>query len=111
MRVLCDDDGADIEIQRFQRVDDTEQFLIIGNAGITAELGVFNVVGIDTDYQLDLVFQLCKKTNLVVRLIAGKHTGRMEVFKHLSAEFQIKLSVKHLDSLEDLVSLKLQILL
>lgn len=34
----------------------------------------------------------------------------MKIFKHLAAEFHVELAVKHIDSIENLVSLHFEIL-
>ena len=110
MRILGNDNRSDIEIQCFQCVDNAKQFLIVGNAGVSAQLGMFDIIGVNAYNQLYLVLEFRKKLNLVVRLITGKDTCGVKVFKHLAAEFEIQFSVEHLNAFKDLISLQLKVL-
>ena len=108
--VLRDDYTGRIEIQGFEGVQKPEYFLVVTDSQIAAGLGLLNVVGVDTDDQFGHIFEFRQKLDLVVGLISGQYARGVEVFKHLAAEFQVQLSVKVGNPLQNLFALQFQIL-
>ena len=67
---------------------------------------MFNVVGIDSNDNLYLVFELFQKSDFIVRLIAWQDAGSMEVFQHFTTEFHVQFALKLINALQDMVALQ-----
>ena len=61
-----DDDGADVETASAEEFDETEDFGLVGNHVIGANLGVFDGVGVDAEDDFGFVLEFLKETDFEV---------------------------------------------
>ena len=82
---------------------------IIGDAQVTPDFIFFNVIGVDGNDHLHMVFQLQQHPQLAVRLEAGQHPGGVIIVVQLAAKLQIQLAAECRNPLPDVLGLHLQI--
>ena len=111
LRVLGQDDRADIQAETAEHVDQAHDVRVIGDAQIAAAFVLFDVVGADSDDDLRLLLELKEHLDLVVRLKARQHARSVVVVKELAAEFQIELAAELFDPLTDVLRLQPDVLL
>ncbi len=107
--VLGDGDGADVEPEVPEDVDQADDVHVVGDAQVAAHLVLLDVVGIDGDDDLRLVLQLQQHADLVVGLKARQHAGGVVVVEQLAAELQIQLAAEKVDAFADAGRLKLNV--
>ena len=90
-----------------KHVDQPDHVPVIGNPQIPPNLVLFDVVGVDGDDHLHLIFQLQEHPQLAVRLETGEHPGSVVVVVELAAEFQIQFAAKLSNPLPDVLGLHL----
>ena len=83
-------------------IDQAQHVHIVGDAVVTADFVVHDVLGADDDDDFGLVFQLQQHLQLGVRLKARQHAGSVVVVKQLAAKLQVELVVKLGDPLPDM---------
>ena len=105
--VLRDDDGADVEADAAERIDQAHDVHIICDAEITAALVLLDVARADCDDDLRLLLQLEQHFHLPVRLKARQDARGVIVVKELAAELEIELAAEAVDPLENFFRLKL----
>ena len=109
--VLGDDDTADVEPHAAERVNQTQDIFVVGDAQVAPHFARFNMRGVDGNDNFHVVFELLQHTDFAVGLKAGKNARGMEVIKELAAELQIKFSAELGDSMTNLFRLHRKILL
>ena len=108
--VFCDHHAADKKSVAFEDGHEAQHVHIVGDAQISADLILLDIIRADHDDDLRLGGELHEHAHLAVGLKPGKDPGSMIVVKQLAAELQIKLVVKVADPLPDVGGLHLQIL-
>ena len=99
--VLRDDDGADVEADAAERIDQAHDVHIICDAEITAALVLLDVARADRDDDLRLLLQLEQHFHLSIRLKARQDARGVIVVKELAAELEIELAAEAVDPLEN----------
>ena len=79
--------------------------MIVGNAKVTTSLRMLDIASIDGDNYFDLLFKLLKELDFIVRFITRKDAGSVEIFQHLSTKLQVELTVKLVNTLQNMVAL------
>ena len=103
-------DGAHIQPEAAEDVDQAHDVGVVGDAQVAAALVLLDVAGADGDDDLRLILELKEHLDLVVRFKAGQHTRSVVVVKELAAEFQIQLAAKLPDALPDALGLQADVL-
>ena len=95
------DDGADIQADAAEGVDQSQGILVIGDAQIAADFAGLDIIGVDRDEDLFLVLHLQQHLDFAVRLEAREDAAGVVVVKELAAELQIELAAELVDPLHD----------
>ena len=109
--VLRDDDGADVQPEAAEDVDQAHDVGVVGDAQVAAALVLLDVARADGDDDLRLIAQLQQHLDLVVRLKARQHARGVVIVEELAAEFQIQLAAELADAFADALGLQADILL
>ena len=110
-RVLRHRDGADIQPESAEYVDQARNIRIIGDAQITAAFVLLDIVRVDGDDDFCLILERKQHFNLVIRLKTGQYARRVIIVKQLAAKLQIELAAKLRDTLTNMLRLQLDVLL
>jgi len=84
-----------------QVVDGAHGSEVIGHAEVAADAPALEVPAVDAEDDLDLVLEPLQQAHLDVGIVAGEHSGGVEVEGELAAELQIELAVVLLDTLQN----------
>ena len=103
-------DAADIKPLVAEDVDQSEHVLVVGDPEVGAQLVGGDVVAVDDDDDLRLVFELLQHDDLVVGRKAGQHARGVKVVEQLAAEFEVEFAAEFFDALVDAFRLHCQIL-
>ena len=103
------DHAADVKPETAEGVHQTENVEIVGDPVIPADLVLFNIGGVDRDYDLSLVLELKEHLYFVVRSEAGQDAGGVVIVEKLAAELEVKLASEFLYALLDVLRLQLKI--
>ena len=71
--------GAHVQAESAEHIDQSNHIPVIGNAQITTDLVLFDIVRIDSDHDLHHILQLQQHTQLTIRLESGQDTGRVVI--------------------------------
>lgn len=110
VRVVGDHHTAGGEAHGAEDVHEAQHVLVVGDAQVSADLALLDVVGVDGDDDLHLVGQALEHADLGVGLEPGQHARGMVVVEQLSAEFQIELAAELIDAVADMLGLKRDVL-
>ena len=109
--VLRDDDAAHVEAQALEDVHEAQDLVVVGDAQVAADLALLDVVGVDGDDDLHLIYQALEHGDLGIGLEAGEHAAGMVVVEELAAELQVELAAELLDAFLDALGLQADVLL
>ena len=109
-RILRNNNRTNINIEFVKLINQTKHLLVVGNAKVTTSLRVLDIAGIDGNNHFDLIFELLKELDFIVRFITREDTGSVEIFQHLTTKLQVELAVKLVNALQNMVALQIQIL-
>ena len=107
--ISCQNHAAHKEAVAAEGVDQTQNIHVIGDAQVSADLVLLNVIGIDDQDDLHVLPNLDQHVDLRIGPESRKNPGGVIVIKQLAAEFQIELSSKLSDPFADALRLHLQI--
>ena len=110
VRVVGDHHAAGGEAHGAEDVHEAQHVLVVGDAQVSADLALLDVVGVDGDDDLHLVGKAFEHADLGVGLEPGQHARGMVVVEQLSAEFQIELAAELVDAVADVLCLKRDVL-
>ena len=102
-------DAAHKQPHALERVDQPQNVHIVGDAVVAAQLAADDILGIDGDDDLGLVFQLQQHLQLGVRLEPRQHARGVVVVKQFAAKLHVQFVVKLGDPLPDMGRLHRQI--
>ena len=91
---MSDDHGAHHKATLLKLAPQSEHILVIGDAEVSPLLVLLNVSGADDDDYLYAVTNLLKHPQFAVGLKSRQHPAGMMVIEELTAQFEIKFSVK-----------------
>ena len=103
-----DDDRTDIETATTEKFDKAEDFGLVRNHVVGANLGMFNGVSINTENNFGVVFEFLKKLNLEVGKKTRESAGGVLVVDEFAAEFEVEF-VEHFDAASDFLLLDFEI--
>ena len=109
-RILCNNNRTYIDIELVEFINQTKNLLVVGNAKVTTSLRVLDIACIDGNDHFNLIFELLKELDFIVRFITRKDAGSVEIFQHLTTKLQVELAVKLVNALQNMVALQIQIL-
>ena len=109
-RILRNNNRTHIDIELVEFINQTKDLLVVGNAKVTTSLRVLDIAGINSNNHFDLIFELLKELDFIVRFITRKDAGSVEIFQHLTTKLQVELAVKLVNALQNMVALQIQIL-
>ena len=109
-RILCNNNRTHIDIELVELINQTKDLLVVGDAKVTTSLRMLDIAGINSNNHFDLIFELLKELDFIVRFITREDTGSMEIFQHLTTKLQVELAVKLVNTLQNMVALQIQIL-
>ena len=108
--ILCNNNRTYIDIELVELINQTKDLLIVGNAKVTTSLRVLDIASINGNDHFNLIFELLKELDFIVRFITRKDAGSVEIFQHLTTKLQVELTVKLVNTLQNMVALQIQIL-
>ena len=108
--VLRQRDGADVQAEAAENVDQARHVRVVGNAQIAAALVFLDIARVDGDDDFRLIAQRQQHFDLVIRREARQHARRVIIVKELAAKFQIELAAKLVDPLTNMFGLQPDIL-
>ena len=103
--ILRDDNRTYINIKLVEFINQTKDLLVIGNTKVTTSLRVLDIASIDGDNHFNLIFELLKELDFIVRLITRKDTSSVEILQHLTTKLQVEFPVKLVNTLQNMVAL------
>ena len=109
-RILCNNNRTYIDIELVELINQTKDLLVVGNAKVTSSLRMLDIASIDGNDHFDLIFELLKELDFIVRFITRKDAGSVEIFQHLTTKLQVELAVKLVNAIQNMVALQIQIL-
>ena len=101
--------AAHVQAVAPERVDESQNVHVVGDAEISSHLRLFYVAGVDDDNYLRVILHLREHPDLTVRLKARQYSRRMEIVEELSSELQIKLAAEASYSFQNVLRLHLQV--
>ena len=102
-------DTAHIEPFIRKSLDEAEYVHVISNTEIRADFVLLNIRSTDGNYNLSLISQLQQHPKLTVGSKTRQNPGSMKIIKQLPAELEVKLIPKLINTLADVIRLRLQI--
>ena len=105
------DHASDIQASVSERVDDSEDLVLIGDPVVVPLFALLDISSTYGDNYLCFILDLHEHPDLTVRFESGKDSGRMVVVKQFSSEFQIQFPVELSHPLSDVLRLFSQIFL
>ncbi len=109
-RILRNNNRTHIDIELVELINQTKDLLVVGNAKVTSSLRMLDIASIDGNDYFDLIFELLKELDFIVRFITRKDAGSVEIFQHLTTKLQVELAVKLVNAIQNMVALQIQIL-
>ena len=111
VRPLRDDDGTDVQATLTEFVDLTQNLVVVGGSHVGADLAAREVLGVNSDDDLDLVRQFAQHTHLVIGRETGQNARGVHVIDQLATELQIQLAAEFASSLGNVSRLHLNVLI
>ena len=108
--ILRNNNRTHIDIELVEFINQTKDLLVVRNAKVTTSLRVLDIASIDGDNHFNLIFELLKELDFIVRLITRKDTSSVEILQHFTTKLQVEFPVKLVNTLQNMVALQIQIL-
>ena len=89
IRILCDDNTADVQPGITECINQTQHLNIIGDAHIASYLVFLYIICGYRNDDFHFLFQLKEHFQFTIRLKSRQNSGSMVIIKQLSAKLQI----------------------
>ena len=109
-RILRNNNRAYVDIELVEFINQTKDLLVVRNAKVTTSLRVLDIASINGNDHFNLIFELLKELDFIVRLITRKDTSSVEILQHFTTKLQVEFPVKLVNTLQNMVALQIQIL-